>query len=298
MYEVLCNSSDRPAWLEARRAGIGGSDAPAILGLSSFGSPLSVYASKLGAVVSEDFESELMAWGRFVEAPMMARFAEETGRACDLFGKLVRNVERPWLLATPDGLQKDPNRGGALGLVECKLTVYRASDWDEGVPAHVQAQVQHSLAATGLSYASVLVLLHGYKFRWADVERDDSFIDGLLLPELTEFWRRVEAGEPPAPDASEATRRALAALYPEDSGATVELPGELVPLDQERVALKGEEKIVKTRLAEIDAAIKLAIGDASTGVLANGASYTHRLQKRKEFVTAASSFRVLRRKGE
>ena len=295
MYEIVCDSSDRAKWLEARRSGIGGSDAPAILGLSRFGSPLSVYASKLGAVPDEDQESELLAWGRFVEGPMMQRFTEETGRAADLFGQLVRNIERPWLMATPDGLQRDPNRDGELGLVECKFTVYRVSDWADGVPAHVNAQVQHSLAATGLTYASVLVLLHGYQFRWADVERDDAFIDGVLLPELAEFWRRVESREPPAPDASEATRKALAALYPEDTGATVELPGDLIDLDRERERLKGEQRIVESRIAEIDASFKAAIGDATAGVLANGTTYTHKLQHRKETVQKASSFRVLRR---
>ena len=39
---------DRPSWLAARRAGIGGSDAAAILGLDPFKSPLAVYMDKRG----------------------------------------------------------------------------------------------------------------------------------------------------------------------------------------------------------------------------------------------------------
>ena len=40
------NYTSRDAWLCARRRGLGGSDVPAILGLSSYATPLSVWASK------------------------------------------------------------------------------------------------------------------------------------------------------------------------------------------------------------------------------------------------------------
>ena len=38
----------RGQWLQARRRGIGGSDAPALMGASPWATPLSVYADKMG----------------------------------------------------------------------------------------------------------------------------------------------------------------------------------------------------------------------------------------------------------
>jgi len=140
------------------------------------------------------------------------------------------------------------------------------------------------------------VLLNGYRFRWVDVARDEAFIADVLLPELEPFWGRVERREPCSPDASEATKKALRALYPEDDGTVVALPGDLIDADQERVSLKQAIGGAELRLAEIDARLKLAIGDASEGRLANGITYTNKLQKRAAHTVKATEFRVLRRK--
>lgn len=50
-------------WLEARRAGIGGSDAAAIAGLSKWKTPMSVYLDKLGQAPQEHITSEARILG-------------------------------------------------------------------------------------------------------------------------------------------------------------------------------------------------------------------------------------------
>lgn len=292
MYEVVCDSADRAAWLEARRSGIGSSDAAAVLGVSPWGSPLSVYADKLG--LSEDREAtEAMRWGNILEPLIAQEFAKETGRQVQMAGKLIRSTDRPWQLATLDAEQQAIGRDG-VGALEIKATGFRAGDWTDGVPAHVYAQFQHQLSVSGYRWGSVAVLMFGCRLLWADVERDDDFIARMVEAE-SDFWRRFEAGEPPPPDGTDASAAALRLLYPHDDGSTVELPGELIGLDAEREALKAEMKTAEARLAEIDAQIKGAIGSATVGVLLNGVRFTHKLQKRGAYTVQPTEFRVLRR---
>jgi predicted phage-related endonuclease len=234
-----------------------------------------------------------MRWGNILEPLIAQEFAKETGRAYNMAGKLIRSIEHPWMLATLDAEQSAIGREGT-GALEIKATGFRAGDWTEGVPAHVFAQVQHQLAVTGYGWASVAVLMFGCRLLWADVERDDAFIAHMIEVEA-EFWRRVEAREPVAPDGSAASVAALKLLYPSDTGEVIALPGELIPLDTERVALKAEIATGQKRVDWIDAQIKAAIGDASAGELANGVTYTHRLQKRAAYEVKATEFRVLRR---
>src|SRR5690606_15324745 len=133
--------------------------------------------------------------------------------------------ERPWQLATRDGLVDGVT-------TEIKTAGFGERGWDEGVPAHVNAQVQHQLDTLDEDRAYVAVLLGGCRLKWAEIHRDDSFI-AMLRAECAELWRRIEANEPPPVDASEPTRAALALLYPEDNGLTVALPGDLIELDRE-----------------------------------------------------------------
>ena len=49
-FEKLIHSGEREEWLKLRREGIGGSDAPAILGLVGWASPMSVQADKWGLI--------------------------------------------------------------------------------------------------------------------------------------------------------------------------------------------------------------------------------------------------------
>ncbi len=292
-FERICSSTAREPWLAARLSGIGSSDAPGILGVSPFASPLSVYADKLG--LAEDREqSEAMKWGSILEPLIVQEFAAETGRKAERAGELLRSRANPFQLATLDAVQFAEKHEGP-GDLEIKATGWRAGDWTEGVPEHVFVQVQHQLSVTGWGWASVAVLIGGCKLLWADVERDDRFIDDVLLPAEAEFWRRVEAREPVGADASEATARALKALYPKDSGAVIALPGSLIELDHERVELAAQVKALETRKAGIDNEIKLALGEASIGMLANGVTYTHKLQRRAAFSVKATEFRVLRR---
>lgn len=294
MARVVCHESS-DAWKVERANGIGGSDAPQILGLSPFGGPARVAASKLG-YHAEDIESELHEWGHYVEEPLIQRFYAETGIEGKRSGWMHRseNAATPWLQATVDGSLVDPAlRGG----IQCKLAVYSADAWEDGVPDYVAAQVQHEMAVMDWDFVYVLALLRGYQFRWAKVERDEAFIFGTLLPAEGDFWRRLKADEPIAPlGAPDREWEALRLRYPRPQiGKTVELAGEEWPRIVESWRKHADAKNEHEKAAkEYRNRIVAAMGFAEFATLDDGTRLSCRSSDRAEHVVRASTSRTLR----
>ncbi len=294
MALAICHESS-DAWKVERANGIGGSDAPQIIGISPFGGPAAVAASKLG-YRAEDEESELHEWGHYVEEPLIQRFYAETGLEGKRSGVMYRSEDpqRSWLQATIDGEFLDPAlRGG----IQCKLAVFSADAWDVGVPDYVEAQVQHEMAVMDWEFVYVLVLLRGYQFRWKKVERNESFIAGTLLPMEAEFWRKLKAEEHIAPlGAPDREWEALKLRYPRpEIGKTVELRGESWPAivaewRQHADAKNAHDKAAKERRNQIVA----AMGDAEFARLDDGTKLSFKVAEVKESVTRAHTSRTLR----
>ena len=294
---AICHDTDREIWLEERRAGIGGSDAPAILGQSSFAGPAKIAAIKLGYELGdEDDESELMRWGRLVERPMLAAFTEETGIPAEIDGNLYRqtNPELSFMQATLDGTcEVDGQTGG----VECKLAFWSADAWDRGVPAAVNTQVQHGMGTLGYPFFYVLALLGGYKFRWARVDRDEEFISKTLIPAEAEFWRKIQSGEAVAPmGAPDPEYAALKVMFPDV------VPGKIARLEgSEWVDKFADWQLAGSVHREGEKRYKAlrndffaAVGDCEYAELDDGQRLTLRSQTRAAHDVRESTFRVLR----
>lgn len=293
-FNILHSGEHDEQWLEKRRvSGIGASESAVILGLSPWSSPFELYGQKIGLIDATE-QTEAMKWGLILEGPILKEFAKETGREVWPWGELLQSKEHPFLIATPDGRQAAKNRD-SLGVVQVKTSAYRAADWENGVPPHVYCQMQHEMAVTGHTWATAVVLLRGSKLLWSDVERDDKFINETLIPAVNDFWKRVVAQEPPPEvDGSEATKKALAAIYPQDNQETIELDGHFLDLHFERGQLAEHKRNVETSLREIDNKFRAAIGENTFAQLSNGARYSLKTQERKEYTVPAKSFRVLR----
>lgn len=260
---------DRPSWLEARRSRIQASDTAGIFGVGySDQSPITIYDSKVNAPRETADPSKLRRFkvGKLMEPALRAIFADESGMDCESAGEftIYRHPDLPWLGATLDAVTVHDEFGACP--VELKnVSNFAREEWDgDEPPLKFNVQVQHQLAVTGASHGFLLGLIGGYEPIIRTIERNDRFIE-TMLAKLEEFWGYVQRREIPPIDASEATGRILAKLYPKDSGATVALPADAVRWAAEKTAAAAIRKEMEAVESAADNQLKGAIGEATFG---------------------------------
>lgn len=303
---LLRASTDRDAWLEARRSGIGASDAAVILGVSKWKSPLQLFAEKAGLADVTETEKDYLKWGHRLEPVIATAYEEETGRVTYDPGdyEIARSADAPFMIATLDrlvtGWSTDQHAPPfeAPGVLELKTTsAFRREEWKDEPPLAYQIQLQHQLAVTGHLWGSIAVLIGGQAFQWTDIKRSETFIEQLMSAE-ERFWKRVQKREPPEPDSSVSTTKILHALYPKEENDAIELPIEAVEWDKDR-ALAIE--IIKTQediRRECENRIKAVIGTHAVGMLPSGGRYTWKTSSRAGYTVEPTSTRTLRRSAQ
>jgi len=210
----------REEWLEARRKGIGGSDAAAVCGLNPYKSPLEVYLEKIGEIDPPE-DNEAMYWGRKLEDIVAQEFSERTGLKVRRVNSILQHKEVPFMLANLDRVIVGNDEGP--GVLECKTSsAFKLKDWEE-VPLMYQLQVYHYLAVTGYKYAYLAVLIGGRIFKTFRLDRDEEIIANLIKIE-SDFWHNhVLAGVMPEPDGNKTSTELLSKLYPESNAQTIVL---------------------------------------------------------------------------
>jgi len=289
--------SNKVDWLIERKHGIGGSDAPIILGVSPFKGPLDLWAEKRN--LTDPFEeTEAMRWGNRLQEAIRMGYEEDTGRRVQEQGiHTFVNKQFDYIRASVDGLIPAFDVGRHPMVWEAKSTAYISEhELEEDFPVHWEVQVQHEMFALGLSNASLAVLVRGNKLKWKDIERNDAFIEEMLKKEM-DFWESVQNGTPPEADARESTARTLSRLYPKDTGHRLSLPSEAASCDWKRQEAIEAIKDAEKQKLDAENHIKQMMGDATFGNLPGGIEYSWKWGQRKGYEVKETEFRTLRRKG-
>lgn len=282
----------REAFLAERRRGIGGSDAPVILGLSTWKTPLQLWMEKTGRV-TDDADNPILRRGRKLEAVVASEYEEETGRTVRHMPTLAVHHEHGWMIGHVDRAIEASDHDGP-GILEAKAAnIFRIREWEDEAPLAAQVQLQHYLAVTGASWGSVAGLLGGIEFKYQDLDRNEEFIAALISRERA-FWQHVLSDDPPEPQAGDV--KVIGRIFEAIEGKSIDLPEDAIELDRQRLAASTEIKRLEELKDEAEAKLKFLIGDAEVGVLPGGVGrYTHKLQRRAEYAVKATEFRVLRR---
>lgn len=206
---MILKPQSREAWLEARRRGIGGSDAGAVIGANKYRSNVDVWKEKTGLIVPEDVgDKPVVKFGKLAERHIRALFALEHPEMSVEYHEfyMYLNDKHPFLYATLDGELTDDS--GRHGILEIKTaTIQNAAGWSEwvdGIPQSYYAQVLHQLAATGWDFVILFAYLRtpysGNVARFIErrIERADVADDiTYLIAQETEFWQAVETKQRP-----------------------------------------------------------------------------------------------------
>ncbi len=256
---------DREQWLEIRRHGVGGSDAPVIAGVSSFKSKLQLYLEKLGEPVFGE-ETEAMYWGTQLEALVAEEFRKRTGMKVRRVNRTLQHSSRDWQLVNLDREILDKERGP--GVLECKTTSrFRAHDWDDDhIPEAHLLQVQHALAVTDREWGALAVLIGGQEYKHTEIERDEEVIAYLIEIEA-KFWECVKTRTPPPLEDDDFTPRTMRLLYPKASAQSVILPMQTADTLTEYRRVVAQAKELEREGDRLAAHIQHEMGDAEAGYL-------------------------------
>lgn len=208
-YLVLPATATREEWLAARRRGIGASDVPAILGVSDYGTPRSVYYDKSGENV--DNAGEAAHWGTVLEEPVAREWARRNRSVVRRVG-LVAHVDDPTMMCTLDRRVTEcplPESYRERCALEVKLrSALKANRWHANLPDDIAGQMLWQIAVTGYDHLHYAVLVGGNDYRQGVVRRaDHEATIRHIVTACKRFWSQfVEPGVVPAADAEHASR--------------------------------------------------------------------------------------------
>lgn len=228
-----------PEWFEARRTGITASEIAAVLGISPWESPFSLWHRKAGTV-GEQAGNDEMRWGLRLEAAIADEFAHQHPEFAVRPAGLYASTARPWQIVSPDRLLFDVEtygvveRGGVFYVEPyAPLELKNSASWDEWgdegtdtIPVYYRAQVLWQLDVLEAEVAYVAAGIGGRPPRTFIVRRDDDDL-ALMRDAAEEFRASIREDRPPAIDEHTATLTALKQLHPDLDDTEATVPGGL-----------------------------------------------------------------------
>jgi putative phage-type endonuclease len=200
----------REEWLEHRRKTIGGSDAAAIVGLSKWATPLTVYMDKKGLAPDKP-DNIAMRIGRELEETVARLWCEETGKKCQRRNAILMNPRIPFAHANVDRWVVGENAG-----LECKttgemnITQYKGGEF----PANYYVQCMHYMMVTGADRWYLAVLVGNREFYTFVIERDEDEIAALRETEQAFYENYLLPSVMPECTGADADGEAVRSLYP------------------------------------------------------------------------------------
>lgn len=266
---------------------IGGSDIAAILGLSRWKTPLSVWAEKTGHIPPKEVTGEAVELGTYLEEYIARRFARETGKTVMRKTDRVSHPRYPIFRAQIDRLVVNED-----AVLECKSTGERmAKAWaDDEIPPDYICQVMWQLACTGRKTAYIAVLIGNREFKYKQIDRDPIMI-AEMLKRAQDFWDHFIVPRVMPMQVSAQDNETLLALFPEaELGTEVELGDEGAKLCELRASLWQDRLALDNQIERIEAELKAKVKTSEVGLAGNYRVFWKNA-KRKAYTVEATQYR-------
>lgn len=254
--------------IQQRKAGLGGGDIAAALGLHPYKSPLELCFEKQGLVEPADLAgNDNVHFGNVLEDVVADEFSRRTGLKVRRNNQLLAHKEHNFLLANIDRAIVGKPLGMKCGL-ECKTAdkwAFRKPDqWGDGaaleiidgelkaiaqpddqVPDWYLLQCVHYMAVTDSDLWFLAVLVGGNDFRIYTIKRDLE-LEAQVIRRASAFWFNhvMQPDNPPEPT----TAFDLELLYSVDNGASVDATPDIIDTWAEIKELQAQLKAIETRL--------------------------------------------------
>jgi putative phage-type endonuclease len=276
---ILPECAGRELWLAARQDGIGGSEVGALVGISEYETPFSVYNTKKRG--GKDLSAlAAVEWGHRLEDVVAEKTAEEAGLVSRFGGGLWAHQEKPFLRVTPDRFATKARAWTAQALIECKTagddehwesgTIHPAGRGTGSAPLSYQAQCQWQMGIIGLpvAYLGCLVLGRERQFFTVEIHFDKAWF-AELAAEAERFWfENIQTDQPPMHNLRHPkTEELLKTLSPTVVKPSVDLPEEATDWLKNFQEAKDRLKAAEADVDEIKNFFRMWTGDAGAGYL-------------------------------
>jgi predicted phage-related endonuclease len=288
---------DRDQWAAERLAGIGGSDAAAVMGEDPYRGPIDVWQERVTGALAKPDDVRTIG-GRWLEPKVLDAFGvggvewpRQGGPLAIVRPPTVYRRDRPWQRGSADSLAYAPERlswlaigpglainisgGRALALKPDALVEVKTHGWfgskgydlsDDGDPIiavppakRIQCAWYMELFDVDLCYLAALVDTHHRKTFALQRDRE---LGAMVLEEVERFWTRyVLTGEPPPIDGSARYTAFLRERYrkhgPDLVGSTAQVDLAVESLQ----AIKADQKRLKAEAELAEQVVKAHIGE-------------------------------------
>jgi len=194
-----------------------------------------------------------------MEPVIRNHFSQVTGKAVAEIKAILQHPKYAFMLADIDGITVDDS--GNPAILEIKTaSEYKRSDWDEGVPAYYETQIQHYLIVTGLQKAYCAVLIGGNSFKIYEVNADAE-IQSMLIELEKQFWNKVQNRICPEMDGSDSAKELLDSIYHGGITEQIILPSECIEYIDLYIEACEEEDSAKAKKQNASNHLKEIMGD-------------------------------------
>src|SRR5262252_2384721 len=175
---------------ESRRAFIGGSDAPIIMGTDE-AELIRLWREKRGEAEPKDLSDNLLVQlGAATEELNRSWYERNTGRRIRDVQRRVRHSAISWMMATLDGIVE-----GTEAVFESKFMLPWSFS-EEAAAEKCMPQLQHNMWVTHLRTSVLSIITGGGKWVEIAIPMDPLYLSVLVSAEK-KFWRCVQSGEVP-----------------------------------------------------------------------------------------------------
>lgn len=246
---------------QERKNYLGGSDAPAVLGISRFRTPLQVWGEKTGRFPIQDISDTLpVKIGNALEDFVAKLWCAETGKKVRRNNRTFFSKEYPFIAGNIDR-----EVVGEKAFLEVKTAgEFMRDEWEgDSIPQEYMAQILHYLYVTGYDKCYVAVLIGNREFKKYEIFRKDyeDVINKIIEKEVY-FWNEfVLKGIPPAVKSMDSELINNAFPNSVDTTEIVDLDDEYTRMIETLEGLKEDKKAIENKIKEIENKIKFAMGD-------------------------------------
>jgi predicted phage-related endonuclease len=244
---------------------VGASEVSALFGCNPWVTHFELWHRKAGNIAAPDLSAnERVEWGMRLEPVIIAGAADRWGYEVETGADRVSNGEG--LGGHPDVRAICPERGPGILEVKC-VDWLVVKEWGEEPPLHYLLQGNTYAGLTASRWFDLVVLVGGNELRRFQYEyRPKLFAEAEKR--TAEFWASIAAGTPPPADYAK-DKDAIAALYPKQTAAVVNLEGDNLAASAaaEYLAAKELVKAAEARVEAAEAELRDKLGDAAEALV-------------------------------